>query len=401
MKLTWGERLWPARTAGLDGPGAPERDARCDVLIVGAGISGAMTADALVRAGLDVIAIDKRTPGCGSSGASTALLLYELDTPLRELIPLVGEDHSARAYQLGINAIDEIEKLVSELGDDCSFQRKKSVYLASNPEDAAHLQEECQLRRKHGLRVELLHESDIAGRFGFRRPAAILSHEAAEVDPFRLNQLLIRRALTNGLRLFTHTELARYEPTSDGAFARLTNGCAIRAKRLVYATGYEAAPLIGSEFARAQVSYAVASEPLDSFETWWERCLLWETARPYLYLRTTSDGRALIGGEDDPDLRHLGDNERLEKKGEHLRSEFSKLFPRIDFRPAFAWAGVFETTPDGLPYIGAHPRFPRALFGLGYGGNGMTFSMIAAQILRDLVTGRKNEDAEIFGFDRR
>ena len=64
------------------------------------------------------------------------------------------------------------------------------------------------------------------------------------------------------------------------------------------------------------------------------------------------------------------------------------------------WAGTFGETKDGLAYIGAHPRLPHAYFALGYGGNGITYSLIAAEIIRDDILGRKNPAAKIFAFGR-
>jgi glycine/D-amino acid oxidase-like deaminating enzyme len=72
----------------------------------------------------------------------------------------------------------------------------------------------------------------------------------------------------------------------------------------------------------------------------------------------------------------------------------------IQIAPECAWAGVFGETKDGLPYIGPHQQFPLGLFALGYGGNGITFSLIAAEIIRDALLGRSNPDAQLFGFDR-
>lgn len=117
---------------------------------------------------------------------------------------------------------------------------------------------------------------------------------------------------------------------------------------------------------------AAISEPLESFDGWWEQCLLWETARPYFYMRTTADGRALVGGEDDP-FRNPERRDRLvPKKTEKLAARFREMFPRIDFEVAFAWAGTFGETKDGLAYIGAVPELPHCLFALGFGGNGIT-----------------------------
>ena len=64
------------------------------------------------------------------------------------------------------------------------------------------------------------------------------------------------------------------------------------------------------------------------------------------------------------------------------------------------WEGLFATTSDGLPFIGPHSRYPRQLFALGYGGNGMTLGYFAAQALVRMVQGRARKDDALFGFDR-
>ena len=66
----------------------------------------------------------------------------------------------------------------------------------------------------------------------------------------------------------------------------------------------------------------------------------------------------------------------------------------------YAWEGLFATTPDGLPYIGAHRRYPRHLFALGYGGNGMTFGFLAAQIIARLIGGNARPEDALFRFNR-
>ena len=77
------------------------------------------------------------------------------------------------------------------------------------------------------------------------------------------------------------------------------------------------------------------------------------------------------------------------------------LYPTLGgMSPAYAWEGLFATTPDGLPYIGPHRRYPKHLFALGYSGNGMAFSLLAAQILLRLIQSTTTEEDRFFGFGR-
>jgi glycine/D-amino acid oxidase-like deaminating enzyme len=147
-------------------------------------------------------------------------------------------------------------------------------------------------------------------------------------------------------------------------------------------------------------TWVAAGEPLRDPSQWPGSALIWETARPYLYARLTDDGRPLVGGEDEPfTFRHNSERRRA-RKTRRLLKRFATILPGVEVEPVYQWAGVFSSTKDGLPYIGTLPEHPRAWMALGYGGNGITFSMIAAGLIRDAWLGVKNDLATIFRFDR-
>jgi glycine/D-amino acid oxidase-like deaminating enzyme len=174
----------------------------------------------------------------------------------------------------------------------------------------------------------------------------------------------------------------------------------IRAQHVVFATGYAAHHQLPQSPGNLQSTFVVASEPLESFAGWPDGCLIWETARPYFYARQTEDGRAIIGGAD---TAFEDDHQRdalIERQTDRLMKRCRRLFPEIRFVPSFAWAGTFAETQDGLAYIGRLPGYARLYAALGYGGNGITFSMIAARLITDLIVGRPNADAPVFSFDR-
>jgi glycine/D-amino acid oxidase-like deaminating enzyme len=83
-----------------------------------------------------------------------------------------------------------------------------------------------------------------------------------------------------------------------------------------------------------------------------------------------------------------------------LKQKFNKLLPHVPFDTDFMWAGTFAETKDGLPFIGSIAQMPNTYFALGFGGNGITFSQVAAEILRDLLSGKQHEYAAIFRFNR-
>lgn len=370
-------------------------DTQCEVAVLGGGITGALVSRRLIQAGIDTILVDKRKPATGSTLACTGLLQYSIDTPLVELIGRMGEARAVHAYTRGVRAIDELESMLGELGDDCGFARRDTLYFASHWWHAHRLKQEFECRRAHGFDVEFLDRHALAERSSIRSRGAMCSRHDGEIDPYRLTKSVIENAMQQGLRVFADTEIRSVRETPREVSLESETG-AIRARAIVYATGYESRQFLPADQGSLHSTYAVASEPVAAFHGWPDRMLVWETARPYFYARQIGDGRALIGGGD---TAFASDHERdglVERKVAALVDRFQQLFPEAAFEPAFAWAGTFGESSDGLPYIGKLGERP-AYCALGYGGNGITFSIIAAGLICDLYCGRPNDDAEVFG----
>lgn len=400
MDLKSGHPYWPINSGLLHTYPSLAADEDCDVIILGAGITGALAAHAISQEGLAVVVLDQRDVATGSTSASTALLQYEIDTPLCDLVKRFGQADAERAYWVCHEAIDKIERLLAKLPGNAGFERKKSVYTASSADDLPALEEEFNARRIAGFEVDFLGEQEIAGRFSFIRPGAIVSTQGGQIDSYQFAHLLLARASEQGARIYDRTLVTDYDTGGGVASVKTESGYTVTGKHLVVATGYDYRKYLPKNVVDLQSSFAIVSEPLTTFEGWWERALLWETARPYLYLRTTADGRALIGGEDDPFRNPARRDAQVEKKAETLAAKFRELFPSIPLEVAYRWAGTFGETKDGLAYIGQHPKRPLCHFALGFGGNGITYSVVAAEMIRDAILGRENPDARLFRFDR-
>jgi glycine/D-amino acid oxidase-like deaminating enzyme len=373
---------------------------RRDVVVIGGGISGALSSYYLARAGFRTVLIDRRDVGYGSTAASTGLLQYEIDTPLVDLAAKIGKDRAVAAYRASMESLMEFEPLVAELGDSCGLVARPSLYLASEEKDVETLRAECDARQSMGINVEFLSAGALRDRCGISRPAALRSRRAYEVDPFRLTLRLIRAAVDAGLEAFTGTEISRLSWHNDHVVLHTSTGNRVIAKHVVFATGYETVLELPVDICCLSSTYALATRPITSFSGWPERSLIWEAARPYVYMRTTENGRAIIGGADEKIVDPSRRDKLLAGKTQYLLQRFSELFPGIPVDAACSWAGTFAQTKDGLPYIGTLPQFPLCYFALGYGGNGITFSLLAAEILRDTLLGKESERTHLFGFGR-
>lgn len=377
-----------------------QHDISCEVVIIGGGVTGALIAHELTECGVNCVMIDKGDIGGGSTSASTALLLYELDTSLGDLAAQIGESDAAACYRACLESIADIGQLVSRLGSACGYAPKTSYYLAHSPQQAAQLEEECSLRRKHGLNVELLRQGAIEERFSFSAPAALWSKDAAEIDAVAFVGALIGSAISGGLRVHGSTQMTEYRTTPSGVLLRTSAGCEIAARNAVFATGYESERYLRRKVGALKSTYAIATKPIAHFDGWHERSLIWTTERPYYYLRTTRDHRAVIGGADIDFHDEQTRDALLQAKAGELESALRRFFPEMDFEVDCGWTGTFGETRDSLAFIGATDDMPGAFFALGYGGNGISYSAVAAGIIRDLYLGNPNQNARLFRFGR-
>jgi glycine/D-amino acid oxidase-like deaminating enzyme len=108
----------------------------------------------------------------------------------------------------------------------------------------------------------------------------------------------------------------------------------------------------------------------------------------------------IIGGEDVGFRDAVWRDRLMPGKTRALEALLADLRRTDKMETEFAWAGTFGETRDGMPCIGPVPGAPRALAALGYGGNGIVFSVLASRILRDIILGEGHEDAELFTLDR-
>lgn len=401
MDLKSGYPYWAIKNGLMHPFPRLQSDVRCDVAVVGAGITGALVGNELAAHGHDVVVLDQRDVGWGSTSASTALLQYEIDTHAIDLAKRYGTRAALLAYRACLGAIPMLAAVAHDVGD-VDFNNCDSLYYASNRADHPVLAAEFAWRQKHGFPVRWLPRAALKHEFDLVAPAAILSSVAARVDPYRLASRLLWRLHRQGRRVFDRTQVTAIATRGRRVLLSTNERLTIDAGHVVVASGYESQRWLRQRVAKNRSSYAYMSDPIPRSELGWlSRTLLWESARPYIYLRTTGDGRLLVGGEDDDTDVPARRDRMVDRKAAILQRKVARLRPKLDARPAFAWAGTFAETTDGLPFFGPHRQHgPRVLFALAYGGNGITYSMLGAGLLRALIEGRTHPLRSLFGFSR-
>ena len=403
MDLHDGTPFWPRRDGLISHHPPMLRDESCDAVVIGGGITGALIALELTRRGIDTVVIDRRDLGGGSTSASTSMLQYEIDELLIDLTDAYGWEIASTAYRECSRGIELVERATQASGNNCGFRRSPSVFIALKRRDVRTLQRELEARERAGFEAKWLDGDELRNRWGLVGLGAIESATGASVDPYALCHHAIATAQRRGARVYERTAAESYDFSPRRAVVTTNRGTTVRAKHVIMATGYETKQLLPNLPFVLHSSFALVTEPIPQLDRLLpDGLLFWDHDDPYLYGRTTDDERILIGGRDEDYRDPLRRRRALPSKTRALADTIPKRFPALPATEvAFSWCGTFSETPDGLAYIGGHAAFPRCHFALGFGGNGITYSAVAAQYLSDRVEGKPPSFAQqIFDLQR-
>lgn len=401
MDLKSNEPFWLLKNGLIASYPSLKSDEDCDVLIIGGGITGSLIAHQMVTEGYKTILIDKRELCNGSTSATTSMLQYEIDVPLFELIEKIGEKGAVMSYKACSDAIDKIEKLSEEIKSSSGFKRKKSLYFAAKKKDVSWLKKEFKARKNAGFDVKWLEADEVTKRFEFENTyGAILSKQGGSIDAFKFAHELFKLNIKEGLKIFDKTEMVKVEYFKGYNLITVDSGYQIKAKKIIYCIGYESKNLIKEKFVDLKSTYAIVSEIDKKKFRNITNTLVWNTDKPYIYMRTTDDGRVLIGGGDEDFYDAKKRDAILDKKEKEILRNLQKIKPDYHFYTDFVWAGTFGETKDGLPYIGEHENFKNSYFVLGFGGNGITFSVTGMEMASLFMKGKKHPLSRYFKFGR-
>ncbi len=374
---------------------AVEHDVDTDVLVVGAGMFGMMAAYLLAKAGRSVTVVERRAIGSGETGSTSAHLTGITDARLPALVAAYGDDTARAVIEAHLSALDVVEQTVADERIDCGFQRVPAFLMPPLFGDDRRAE------------ADLLRDAAIAARWGigsaglvsvpgFQRSGVCFPDQAI-LHPLRFLAGLARALVNLGCPMYERSEVTAC--TSDPLTAEV-NGRRIRCGYLVVAThvpltaarSETKAALFQTKLSSSQTYVVAARLPQSSLSP----ALYWDTTEPYHYIRTYDDAEGriiLVGGED----HRTGQEQNPPARFEALSQGVARLFPEAKL--IGRWSGQVVETPDGLPYIGEYGE--RQLTATGFSGNGLSFAVLAATIVRDTLLGHAPPWAEIFAPQRK
>ncbi|WP_375195698.1 NAD(P)/FAD-dependent oxidoreductase [Sphingobium sp.] len=387
--VPWRAEDWRQR------PADPLPRRRVDVAILGAGIMGAILAERLSARTAQVALFDRRPPGCGSTAASTAEIMWAMDVPMIHLARTHGEAEAARRWKRVFAAVRGLADRLDGQGIEGDRADRPTLYLAGSLLDERALSEEAVMHRRHGLPSRFHDGAAVAERFGISARAAILSEGGFEVDPVRLTHALLDRAASRGATISYPVDIAALEPDGEGVLLATADGRTVHARNVILATGYERPRLFLPPAFGLMSTFVIATPPVTA-PLWRENAMIWEASDPYLYVRTNREGRIIAGGEDVGQSDEKARDAMIEARAGTIAAKLERLLGQGPIVIDRQWAATFGTSPDGLPAIGRSSLMPHVWLAAGYGGNGIAFAALAAELLEGELFGSSDPDAICF-----
>lgn len=367
---------------------------RAEVVVVGAGIAGCLTAWRLAELGAQVVLLEANHVATGDTGFTTAFVTRVPDTALAPLAERYGERFVERLFEANAEAQRYLRELVTKQRLDCDWHECRS-FIVEFGQSSAALDHEWQILqqvepRSHRATPEELKKAVPSANHG------LVIEQEARFDPRAF--LLGLLATPTGSTIAVHEQSAVTDFTVDGLGVTVkTEQGEIKADRVIFTTGLPNPGLFElHHLFTPRKTFALLAQyarlPMSDD-------LVWDTSDPYFYLRTLK-GQLMLGGADTPLGNTSADPKASYAKLEHFLERRFAGQHQVTAR----WSGTLLYTSDGLPYAAVHPHYRgRVLVACGFAGNGMVMGTAAGLLLAELALEHKSattERADLFAFAR-
>jgi glycine/D-amino acid oxidase-like deaminating enzyme len=376
-----------------------------EVVVVGGGLTGCVTAYAFAVAGAKVVLLEADQIGRGATALSSGWISEEPGVLFADLEHAIGLRAARHAWQAWRRAALDFASLLRRLNIKCHLEERGSVTVAMTPEELTRLKRDQKSRRDAGVVAPLLNARAVKSELGLDAIAGLRSKEGGTLDPYRACVGLAAAAVDRGVSLFERS------PVRKITFGRktvdvLTAGGDLRAKRVVIATGIPTPALFKSLrrhfWFRSTYLTLTAPVPAKIRQQLGRRdAIIRDSANPPHIVRWVDDERLLITGADTETMPERHRDKTIVQKTGQLMYELSTLYPDISgIQPEYGWASDYARTAEGLPYIGAHRNFPHHLFAFGDSSHSVTGAYLASRILLRQHFEEMDRADDAFGFHR-
>ena len=356
--------------------------------VIGGGLTGVVAALHLARSGAKVDLFEQNTVGFGASGRNGGMATTGMSIGIRDAVAKLGFDTAVRLYGAYTEAIDLIEKLVTDEHIDCDFARTGKLNLASKPAHYQGFEKTHELlTTRLGLQTQLVPKTELRREIGSDAfHGAMVESKSAGLHVGKYIRGLGEAAQRAGVTIHEQAPVRRLTKIGSGHALETPRG-RMHAEQVLLATGaYTRRPFYWHQVRIAPVgSFIIATEPLDASvcdDLLPTRRMASDSKNLLNYFRITPDNRLLFGGR----ARFAMSNPQSdEKSGRLLRDAMVRIFPQLaNAGIDYCWGGQVDMSLDRLVHAGQHDG---VYYAMGYAGHGVQMATYMGRQMAEYMSG--------------
>lgn len=368
------KKLWSS-TSTIKSRDTLLNDIECDVLVIGGGIAGVLTAFYLTQNNINTVLVEASSICGGQTGNTTAKITSQHGACYTEIEKKFSTDVAVAYANANERAIDEFESLISNHHINCDFVKLSSYLYSLNSLDT--IEKEFSFTRKSSINAKLTRETELP----FDVKIALRYENQAQFNPYPFIS-----KLSEGITIFENTRVNKVE--DNIAYCENAN---IKAKKIVFATHYPFINFPGLYFTRMHQSrsYVVAVKNTPVLKS-----MYYSVDKGGLSFRNYNEYMLLSGCS-----HRTGENPTVNNPYEYLYKQAVKFYP--DAQLCYNFSAQDCMTPDYMPYVGYYAKSRPDWYVLtGFSKWGMTNSMLCAMLVSDMILGVKNPLEDILSPSR-
>lgn len=381
--------LWQATATPFEPRNTPGKDRNFDVAVVGGGITGLSTALVLQKAGKKCVLFEAHNLCFGTTGGTTAHLNTLLDNPYSKIIKDFGKENAQLVAQATKDAISLIKSNITEYDINCGFEDASAYLFAQTDEQVEKLKDIYDACGE--VEINATYAESLPVNVDFKK--TMLVDGQGKFHPVKYVHGLAHAFEDAGGVIMQQCPV---EDVDESDFVRIiTPQGNFHSQFLVYATHIP--PGINLLHLRC-ISYRSYAMAVTLKGKQYPDDLFYDMYEPYHYIRSqkVKNGTYLVTGGEDHKTGGIENTDECFRKLEAYTRKYFNVDEVVN-----KWSSEFFESADGLPYIGHLPGHDgNILVATGYGGNGITYSHVAALTLKSLVLNEENRFIKLFDPNR-
>lgn len=366
------------------------QDGSCDVVVVGAGITGTAAALALAKKGARVMVCEAETVGHAASGRNGGMCNNGFAQDYASLSQRIGTELANRLYRAFDAGVDTVERLIREESIDCDFVRTGKLKLAAKPEHYDKLaRSQALLAASVDPDTRLLTKAELRDEIGSNLyHGGLIFEKSAGMHVGRYVRGLAKAAESRGAYILERTPVLGLQRGSRCGYVVRTPRGEICAPQVLLASGISQVGPLG--WIRRRIvpvgAFLIVTEPLPKelldrlLPT---RRMATDTKNFVSFFRVTPDNRMLFGGRARFATSTLSSDE---KSGLILRQQMATVYPELaGVRIDYCWGGMVDMTANRLPRAGQRDGL---YYSMGYSGHGTQMATLMGTLMAEIMDGR-------------